>query len=158
MNAADIIEQYGRGVPAIVQSAKIVDVCEYLLSCHVPATVILSEYGEVKGTLSQRDIINASGRIGSSVLQMIASDLVRPMVPACETTTHKIQVMTLLNNTSSEFVLVTENSEIKGMITQSDVQDLLLNALTEDDQTNADGAQNADVDAELPAQEAQPAA
>jgi len=158
MNAADIIEQYGRGVPAIVQSAKIVDVCEYLLSCHVPATVILSEYGEVKGTLSQRDIINASGRIGSSVLQMIASDLVRPMVPACETTTHIIQVMTLLNNTSSEFVLVTENSEIKGMITQSDVQDLLLNALTEDDQTNADGAQNADVDAELPAQEAQPAA
>lgn len=50
MNAADIIQQYGRGVPAIVQSAKIVDVCEYMLSCHVPGTVILSEYGEVKGT------------------------------------------------------------------------------------------------------------
>lgn len=158
MNAADIIEQYGRGVPAIVQSAKIVDVCEYLLSCHVPGTVILSEYGEVKGTLSQRDIINASGRIGSSVLQMIASDLVRPMVPACETTAHIVQVMELLNNTSSEFVLVTENSEIKGMITQSDVHDLLLNALTEDDQTSEGGAQNADADAELPAQEAQPAA
>lgn len=156
MNAADIIEQYGRGVPAIVQSAKIVDVCEYLLSCHVPGTVILSEYGEVKGTLSQRDIINASGRIGSSVLQMIASDLVRDMVPACDARTHIIQVMALLNNTSSEFVLVTEDSEIKGMITLSDVHDLLLNALTEDDEANADGAQNAAV--EPASQEAQPAA
>ena len=69
MNAADIIKQYGRGVPAIVQSAKIVHVCEYMLSCHVPGTVILSEYGEVKGTLSQNDIINASGRLGSAVLR-----------------------------------------------------------------------------------------
>jgi len=156
MNAADIIDQYGRGVPAIVQSTKIVDVCEYLLSCHVPGTVILSEYGEVKGTLSQRDIINASGRLGSSVMQMVASDLVRDLVPACETTTHIIQVMELLNNTSSEFVLVTEEGEIKGMITLSDVHDLLLNALTEDDDANAEGAQNAAV--ESTKQEAQPAA
>ena len=156
MNAADIIEQYGRGVPAIVQSTKIVDVCEYLLSCNVPGTVILSEYGEVKGTLSQRDIINASGRIGSSAMQMIASDLVRDMVPACDASTHLIQVMELLNNTSAEFVLVTEASEIKGMITTSDVHDLLLNALTEDDEVTADEAQEAA--AEPAQQEAQPAA
>ncbi len=156
MNAADIIEQYGRGVPAIVQSTKIVDVCEYLLSCHVPATVILSEYGEVKGTLSQRDIINASGRIGSSVMQMTASDLVRDLVPACDAETHIVQIMELLNNTSTEFVLVTEAREIKGMITQSDVHDLLLNALTEDDDANADSAETAE--AEPVSEEAQPAA
>lgn len=163
MNAADIIEQYGRGVPAIVQSTKIVDVCEYLLSCHVPATVILSEYGEVKGTLSQRDIVNASGRIGSSVMQMVASDLVRDLVPACDATTNIVQVMELLNNTSKEFVLVTEAREIKGMITLSDVHDLLLNALTEDDDADANGAQDAEVQPasqeEQPAsQEEQPAA
>ena len=156
MNASDIIEQYGRGVPAIVQSAKLVDVCEYLLSCHVPGTVILSEYGEVKGTLSQRDIVNASGRIGSSAMQMIAKDLVRGMVPACDASTPIVQVMELINNTSSEFVLVTEASEIKGMITLSDLHDLLLNALTEGDETSADGEQSAE--AELPSPEAQPAA
>lgn len=143
MNAADIIEQYGRGVPAIVQSTKIVDVCEYLLSCQAPGTVILSEYGEVKGTLSQKDIINASGRLGSSVMQMIASDLVRDLVPACETTTQIIQVMELLNNTASEFVLVTEDGEIKGMITLADLHDLLLHALTEEDEARPDQAQNA---------------
>ena len=143
MNASDIIEQYGRGVPAIVQSAKIVDVCEYLLSCHVPATVILSEYGEVKGTLSQRDIVNASGRIGSSVMQMSASDLVRNLVPACEASTPIVQVMELLNNTAAEFVLVTEASEIKGMISLSDMHDLLLNALTEDDEADTDSAKTA---------------
>ncbi len=156
MNASDIIEQYGRGVPAIVQSAKLVDVCEYLLSCHVPGTVILSEYGEVKGTLSQRDIVNASGRIGSSAMQMVASDLVRGMVPACDASTPIVQVMELINNTSSEFVLVTEASEIKGMITLSDLHDLLLNALTEGDETSADGEQGGE--AELPTPEAQPAA
>ncbi|MEO9874645.1 MAG: CBS domain-containing protein [Anderseniella sp.] len=143
MNAADIIEQYGRGVPAIVQSTKIVDVCEYLLSCQAPGTVILSEYGEVKGTLSQKDIINASGRLGSSVMQMIASDLVRDLVPACETTTQIIQVMELLNNTASEFVLVTEDGEIKGMITLADLHDLLLHALTEEDEAEPDMANNA---------------
>jgi len=142
MNAADIIEQYGRGVPAIVQSTKIVDVCEYLLSCQAPGTVILSEYGEVKGTLSQKDIINASGRLGSSVMQMVASDLVRDLVPACETTTQIIQVMELLNNTASEFVLVTEDGEIKGMITLADLHDLLLHALTEEDDATPDKAQN----------------
>ena len=145
MKAEDIIEQYGRGVPAIVQSTKIVDVCEYLLSCHVPATVILSEYGEVKGTLSQRDIINASGRIGSSVMQMVASDLVRDLVPACDVATPIVQVMELLNNTSAEFVLVTEASEIKGMITLSDVHDLVLNALTEDVDTDTESPEAADV-------------
>jgi CBS domain-containing protein len=143
MNAADIIEQYGRGVPAIVQSTKIVDVCEYLLSCQAPGTVILSEYGEVKGTLSRKDIINASGRLGSSVMQMIASDLVRDLVPACETTTQIIQVMELLNNTASEFVLVTEDGEIKGMITLADLHDLLLHALTEEDEATPDKSQNA---------------
>jgi predicted transcriptional regulator len=156
MNAADIIEQYGRGVPAIVQSTKIVDVCGYLQSCQVPATVILSEYGEVKGTLSQRDIVNASGRIGSSVMQMVASDLVRDLVPACDAATNIVQVMELLNNTSTEFVLVTEAREIKGMITLSDVHDLLLNALTEDDDADANGAQDAEVQP-VP-QEEQPAA
>lgn len=156
MNAADIIEQYGRGVPAIVQSAKIVDVCEYLLSCHVPATVILSEYGEVKGTLAQRDIINASGRIGSSVMQMVASDLVRDLVPACDASTPIVQVMELLNNTSKDFVLVTEASEIKGMITLSDVQDLVLNALTEDDGASAESGETAD--AEPASEQAKPAA
>ena len=148
MNAADIIEQYGRGVPAIVQSAKIVDVCEYLLSCHVPATVILSEYGEVKGTLSQRDIINASGRIGSSVMQMVASDLVRDLVPACDASTPIVQVMELLNNTSKDFVLVTEASEIKGMITLSDVHDLVLNALTENDEASAESGETAEAEPE----------
>lgn len=144
MNAADIVEQYGRGVPAIVQSTKLVDVCEYLLSCRAPGTVILSEYGEVKGTLSQKDIINASGRLGSSVMQMVASDLVRDLVPACETTTHIIQVMELLNNTASEFVLVTEHGEIKGMITLADVHDLLLHALTEEVAETADTADGTD--------------
>ncbi len=144
MNAADIVEQYGRGVPAIVQSAKLVDVCEYLLSCRAPGTVILSEYGEVKGTLSQKDIVNASGRLGSSVMQMVASDLVRDLVPACETTAHIIQVMELLNNTASEFVLVTEHGEIKGMITLADVHDLLLHALTEEVVETADTAEDAD--------------
>ena len=143
MNAADIIEQYGRGVPAIVQSTKIVDVCEYLLSCQAPGTVILSEYGEVKGTLSRQDIINASGRLGSSVMQMVASDLVRDLVPACETTTQIIQVMELLNNTSSEFVLVAQDGEIKGMITLADLHDLLLHALTEEDEAKPDKAQKA---------------
>lgn len=142
MNAADIIEQYGRGVPAIVQSTKIVDVCEYLLSCQVPGTVILNEYGEVKGTLSRRDIVNASGRLGSSVMQMVASDLVRDLVPACEATTQIIQVMELLNNTKSDFVLVTHDGEIKGMITLGDVMDLLVNALTEDDEADTDQATN----------------
>lgn len=141
MNAADIIKQYGRGVPAIVQSAKIVHVCEYMLSCHVPGTVILSEYGEVKGTLSQNDIITASGRLGSAVLQMVASDLVRDLVPACESTTQIVQVMELLNNTSSEFVLVTEDGEIKGMITLADVLDLLLQAVSEHDEPAADNMQ-----------------
>lgn len=145
MNAADIVEQYGRGVPAIVQSTKLVDVCEYLLSCRAPGTVILSEYGEVKGTLSQKDIINASGRLGSSVMQMVASDLVRDLVPACETKTHIIQVMELLNNTSSEFVLVTEQGEIRGMITLADVHDLLLHALTEEIAENPDVDDKADV-------------
>ncbi len=157
MNAADIIKQYGRGVPAIVQSTNIVDVCEYLLSCHSPGTVILSEYGEVKGTLSQNDIINASGRLGSAVLQMLASDLVRDLVPACETTTQVIQIMELLNNTSSEFVLVTENGEIKGMITQADVLDLVLNALTETGETDIDATQQTDAAAQTATSEKKPA-
>ncbi len=155
MNAADIIEQYGRGVPAIVQSTKIVDVCEYLLSCQAPGTVILSEYGEVKGTLSQKDIINASGRLGSSVMQMVASDLVRDLVPACETTTQIIQVMELLNNTSSEFVLVTQDGEIRGMITLADLHDLLLHALTEEGEEKPAKAKKA-APKSAPSKQAQP--
>ena len=77
-------------------------------------------------------------------MQMVASDLVRDLVPACDVATPIVQVMELLNNTSAEFVLVTEASEIKGMITLADVHDLVLNALTEDDETSTEDSDAAD--------------
>lgn len=134
MNAADIIEQYGRGIPAIVQATMIVDVCAYLRSCKSPGTLILSDRGDVKGVLAQRDIIHASGRLGSSVMQMTAGELVREMVPVCEMDASVTQILELLSFTASDFVLVTENGTIKGIVTLFDTMDILLNALSSSEQ------------------------
>lgn len=130
MNAADIIEQYGRGIPVILQSTMIVDVCAYMRSCKTPAALTLSDRGEVKGVLSNTDIIHASGRLGSSVMQMTAGELARDMVPACDMATSITDLLEFLNRTASDFTFVTDQGTIKGLITLSDAMDLLLSALT----------------------------
>jgi CBS domain-containing protein len=134
MNAADIIDQYRRGIPAIVQSTMIVDVCAYLRSCKSPGTLVLSDRGDMKGILSQRDIIHASGRLGSSVMQMTAGELVREMVPTCDAQTPVTKILDILSNTGSDFALVTENTTIKGIVTLSDTMELLLSALSASDE------------------------
>jgi CBS domain containing-hemolysin-like protein len=72
MNAASIIEAFGRGIPATLDTSMIVDVCAYLRSTQSPAVLVLNSRGETRGVLSHRDIIHASGRLGSSVMQMMA--------------------------------------------------------------------------------------
>jgi len=152
MNAADIIEQYGRGIPAIVQATMIVDVCAYLRSCKSPGTLILSDRGDVKGVLSQRDIIHASGRLGSSVMQMTAGELAREMVPVCEMDASVTQILELLSFTASDFVLVTENGTIKGIVTLFDTMDIVLGALSSTSEPVDDSASSEQQQSPAPAQ------
>ncbi len=131
MKAADIVERYGRGIPVTVVSRMIVDVCAYMRSGKVPGVVVLSERGEIRGVLSQRDIILAAGRIGSSVMQMTAGDLSNDLAAACEADTSAFDVLELVNKTNSEFVLVTQEGVIQGIITATDIIDVVLSQFTE---------------------------
>jgi len=129
MNAADITELFGRGVPATLDTAMIVDVCAYLRSTQSPVTLVLSARGESKGVLSHRDIVHTSGRLGSSVMQMSAGELVREQAPVCQKTTPLIEVLELLTETGTDFVLVCDGSTVVGVISLQDVAELLMQAL-----------------------------
>jgi predicted transcriptional regulator len=129
MNAADIIEVFGRGIPATLDSAMIVDVCAYLRSTKSPVALVLSGRGETRGVLSHRDIVHASGRLGSSVMQMTAGELVREQAPVCQKSTSMIEVLELLTETSNDFVLVCDGSTVHGVITLQDIAELLMQAL-----------------------------
>lgn len=129
MNAADITEFFGRGIPATLDTAMIVDVCAYLRSTKSPAALVLSGRGETKGVLSHRDIVHTSGRLGSSVMQMTAGELVRDQAPVCQASTSMIEVLELLTETNNDFVLVCDGSTIKGLISLHDVAELLMQAL-----------------------------
>jgi CBS domain-containing protein len=136
MQASSIIELNGRGIPAVLHTAKIVDVCAYLKSNSTPAALVLSDRGEVRGVMSKADIIGAAGRLGSSVMQMMAGELMREQAPVCQSDTAIVELLEILSETSSDFVLVTEGGVVKGLITFQDVAELLTAALSGgDDET-----------------------
>jgi CBS domain-containing protein len=129
MDASSIIEQYGRGIPAILHSAMIVDVCAYLRSSQSPAALVLGDRGDVRGILSQREIIGAAGRIGSSVMQMMAGELLREQAAVCRMDTQVTDILELLSETRVECVLVCDGTTIKGLITQQDITELLASVM-----------------------------
>lgn len=129
MNAASIIETFGRGIPATLDTSMIVDVCAYLRSTQSPAVLVLNSRGEMKGVLSHRDIIHASGRLGSSVMQMMAQELMRDQVPVCQSGDGLIELLELVTETGSDFALVAEGSQIKGIVSSHDLTELLVTAL-----------------------------
>lgn len=129
MNAASIIETFGRGIPATLDTSMIVDVCAYLRSTQSPAVLELNSRGEMKGVLSHRDIIHASGRLGSSVMQMMAQELMRDQVPVCQSGDGLIELLELVTETGSDFALVAEGSQIKGIVSSHDLTELLVTAL-----------------------------
>lgn len=145
MNAADITEFFGRGIPATLDTAMIVDVCAYLRSTKSPAALVLSGRGETKGVLSHRDIVHTSGRLGSSVMQMTAGELVRDQAPVCQASTSMIEVLELLTETNNDFVLVCDGSTIKGLISLHDVAELLMQALGGEESAAATPEQAASV-------------
>jgi CBS domain-containing protein len=138
MIAAEILDSYNRGIPAIGHSTKVVDACAFFRGIDLPCVVVLGERGGVKGVLSQKDLVHASGRLGSSVMQMPAVDLARDRVPACAPDTQITDILQLMSETSSDFVLVVDGSVIKGCISLKDSMDLLLNMLAGDEADRAD--------------------
>ncbi len=142
MNAASIIETFGRGIPATLDTSMIVDVCAYLRSTQSPAVLVLTSRGELRGVLSHRDIIHASGRLGSSVMQMMAQELMRDQVPVCQSGDGLIELLELVTETGSDFALVAEGSRIKGLVTVQDLTELLVTALG-GGEANADAAEAA---------------
>jgi CBS domain-containing protein len=160
MQASNIIELNGRGIPAILHSAKIVDVCAYLKSSGTPAALVLSDRGDVRGVLAEGDIIGAAGRLGSSVMQMMAGELMREQAPVCQSDTTIVEVLEVLGETASDFVLVTEGGVIKGLVTFQDVAELLTSAMAGGDAEAADvaaAAETAPVELQAPLQSAQEA-
>ncbi len=129
MNAASIIENFGRGIPVTLDTAMIVDVCAYLRLTQSPAVLVLTSRGELRGVLSHRDIIHASGRLGSSVMQMMAQELMRKQVAVCQSGDGLIELLELVTETGSDFALVAEGSQIKGIVTVQDLTELLVTAL-----------------------------
>jgi CBS domain-containing protein len=160
MQASNIIELNGRGIPAILHSAKIVDVCAYLKSSGTPAALVLSDRGDVRGVLAEGDIIGAAGRLGSSVMQMMAGELMREQAPVCQSDTTIVEVLEVLGETASDFVLVTEGGVIKGLVTFQDVAELLTSAMAGGDAEAADmaaAAETAPVELQAALQSAQEA-
>ena len=129
MDASSIIEQYGRGIPAILHNAMIVDVCAYLRSSQSPAALVLGERGDIRGILSQREVIGAAGRIGSSVMQMMAGELLREQAAVCQMDTQVTDILELLSETGAECVLVCDGTTIRGLITQQDITELLASVM-----------------------------
>jgi CBS domain-containing protein len=160
MQASSIIELNGRGIPAVLHTAKIVDVCAYLKSNSTPAALVLSDRGEVRGVMSKADIIGAAGRLGSSVMQMMAGELMREQAPVCQSDTAIVELLEILSETSSDFVLVTEGGVVKGLITFQDVAELLTSAMAGGDAEAADvaaAAETAPVELQAALQSAQEA-
>ena len=152
MNAAEITEFFGRGVPATLDTAMNVDVCAYLRSTQSPVALVLTTRGEARGVLSHRDIVHTSGRLGSSVMQMTAGELVRDQAPVCQASASLIEVLELLTETTHDFVLVCDGSTVRGVITLQDVAELLTQAMGSETSAAGEGEDASAAIADVPPQ------
>lgn len=121
MHVRAILDQKGRNVQTIRPDATLQDAARMLHENRIGALVVLGLNEQIKGILSERDIINAVARDGSSALGKTVSTVMTSNVHRCTEETTIDALMSLMSEKRCRHIPVETNGKLAGMVSIGDV-------------------------------------
>lgn len=120
MHVKAILDEKGRNVLTIRPDATLQEAARVLHENRIGALVVLGVNEQIKGILSERDIINAVARQGADALGKTVSTVMTSNVHRCTEDTTIDQVMSLMSEKRCRHIPVEANGKLAGMISIGD--------------------------------------
>ena len=120
MHVRAILDEKGRNVLTIRPDANLHEAARMLHDNRIGALVVLGVNEQIKGILSERDIVNAIARFGPEALAKTVSALMTSNVHRCSEDTTVDQVMALMSEKRCRHIPVEVNGKLAGMISIGD--------------------------------------
>jgi CBS domain-containing protein len=117
----DLLRHKGRGVATVSPDVTVADLLSRLAENNVGAMVVTSESGNVRGIVSERDVVRALHRMGSGLLTESVSSI---MTTAVTTTTPDDSVESLariMTESRIRHLPVIEDGRLAGIVSIGDV-------------------------------------
>jgi CBS domain-containing protein len=121
MHVKAILDEKGRNVLTIRPDATLQDAARTLHDNKVGALVVLGLNEQIKGILSERDIINAVARNGADALSRTVSTVMTSNVHRCTEDSTIDALMSLMSEKRCRHIPVEVNGKLAGMISIGDV-------------------------------------
>jgi CBS domain-containing protein len=121
MNVATILNVKGRNIISALPSDSIAKVAGILAENGIGALLIVDEGGNLKGLLSERDIVRGMATSGDGCLKLLAESLMTSTLVTCGLNDTVNQVMAMMTNKRIRHLPVMENDSLVGFISIGDV-------------------------------------
>lgn len=121
MHVKSILDEKGRAVVTIRPDATLQDAARTLQENRIGAIVVTSGNDQIKGILSERDIVNAVARQGSDALGKAVSTVMTANVHRCAEDMTVDAVMSLMTEKRCRHLPVEKNGKLAGMVSIGDV-------------------------------------
>lgn len=121
MNVASILRQKGRAVTTAGPSATLLDVANKLAAKRIGAIVVVGAGGELKGIISERDIIRALSEGGPGCVTQPVSEIMTRNVVTCQETDTLEELMAMMTARRFRHLPVVTDGALVGIISIGDV-------------------------------------
>jgi CBS domain-containing protein len=121
MTVATIIASKGRDVASASPHRTLAEVAQLLASRRIGALLIMGADGDLKGIVSERDIVRAIAKSGAAALEEPVSQHMTTKVVTCEETDLISDVMTEMTQGRFRHMPVVSGARVVGVISIGDV-------------------------------------
>jgi len=118
---ADILDTKGRTVHSIRLWKTVADVVSELGRTRVGALLVLDAHDTIAGIVSERDIVLALGRHGSSTLGLEVTEIMTRQVRTCTSTMPVAEAMALMTAGRHRHLPVVDNGQLVGVVSIGDL-------------------------------------
>ena len=120
MHVRAILDEKGRNVLTIRPDATLQDAARMLQENRIGALVVLGLNEQIKGILSERDIVSAVARHGAEALSKTVTSVMTSNVHRCSEDATVDQVMAMMSEKRCRHIPVETNGKLAGMISIGD--------------------------------------
>ncbi len=126
---ATLLASKGGAVFGIAPSETLKAAVEMLRDKHVGALLVMDGDGNLKGILSERDIVRKLAETPGQTLPQTVEENMTTKVEVCEPAETMVSVLKRMSQGRFRHMPVVENEEVKGMVTIGDVVNFRLTQL-----------------------------
>ncbi len=121
MFVSDALERKGTEVISTGPKNSVIDTTRILKGRGIGAVIVLDDSGNLTGIISERDIVHGIAMHGESALKMTIDKLMTDDVVTCKRNDTINEAMKVMVDHAFRHLPVVEDSELKGLISISDV-------------------------------------